>query len=111
LGNQNIILIAGGADKDLDVTELAQAITQHCKRVFLTPGTGTNHLINILKDTSIYGSEKVIVVENLEQAVTEAKLAAENADIILFSPAFASFAQYQNEYERNDAFMSFVEVL
>jgi UDP-N-acetylmuramoylalanine-D-glutamate ligase len=50
----------------------------------------------------------VTVVEGLEQAVTEAKLGAENADIILFSPAFASFAQYKNEYERNDEFMELV---
>jgi UDP-N-acetylmuramate-alanine ligase len=37
------------------------------------------------------------------------KLGAENGDIILFSPAFASFAQYKNEYERNDTFMQLVE--
>jgi UDP-N-acetylmuramoylalanine-D-glutamate ligase len=28
------------------------------------------------------------------------------ANIMIFSPAFASFAQYKNEYERNDAFLA-----
>jgi UDP-N-acetylmuramoylalanine--D-glutamate ligase len=107
LGNQNVILIAGGEDKGLDPAELAYAITQHCKRVILTPGSGTEKLLELIHNNDI----AVTVVENLEQAVTEAKLGAENADIILFSPAFASFAQYKNEYERNDAFIELVEKL
>lgn len=51
----------------------------------------------------------VTVVEDLTTAFEEARLVAENGDIILFSPAFASFAQYTNEYERNDEFMDLVQ--
>ncbi len=103
LGNQNIILIAGGADKNVDLAPLALAIKDHCKRVILTPGSGTEKLLGIIHDT-----EQVITVENLEHALVTAKDTAENGDIILFSPAFASFAQYKNEYERNDEFMSLI---
>ena len=104
LGNQNIILIAGGADKDIDPAPLAYAITQHAKQVVLTPGTGTDRLLELLHG----GTVGVTVVPDLKTAFEEARLAAENADIILFSPAFASFAQYKNEYERNDEFMRLV---
>lgn len=104
LGNKNIILIAGGEDKGIDVAPLAYAIGKHCKQVFLTPGSGTNGLVELLHG----GSVGVSVVENLARAVEEARLAAENGDIILFSPAFASFAQYKNEYERNDEFMRLI---
>ena len=48
------------------------------------------------------------MAEDLEKAFEEARLVAENGDIILFSPAFASFGQYKNEYERNDEFVELV---
>lgn len=107
LGNKNIILIAGGADKNIDITPLAYAITQHCKQVFLTPGSGTNNLIGYLHN----GEMSVSIMENLQQAFSEAMKSAIAGDIILFSPAFASFAQYKNEYERNDEFIGMVNDL
>lgn len=105
LGNKNIILIAGGADKNIDPTNLAYAITQHCKNVFLTPGSGTDNLLGYLHG----GEVGVSVVSDLTTAFKEATKVAENGDIILFSPAFASFAQYKNEYQRNDEFMKLVD--
>jgi UDP-N-acetylmuramoylalanine--D-glutamate ligase len=104
VGNKNIILIAGGADKDIDVAPLAYAITEHCKQVFLTSGTGTDNLLGYLHD----GAVGVSVMESLKQAFTEAKKVAIAGDVILFSPAFASFGQYKNEYERNDEFLEII---
>lgn len=104
-GNKNIILIAGGADKKLDVTELAYAITRHCKNIFFTPGSGTDTLLPYLDG----GDVGVSIMGDLSTAVREAKALATAGDIILFSPAFASFAQYKNEYERNDEFLDLIE--
>ena len=101
--DKHIVLIAGGADKNIDSSKLADAIVAHAKLVLLTPGSGTDRL---LLELTSRGFADVVVVENLAQAVEEAKLAAAAPDCILFSPAFASFAQYKNEYERNDEFMS-----
>ncbi len=106
LGNKNIILIAGGADKNIDVTTLAYAITQHCKNVLLIPGSGTDNLLSYLDG----GDMGVSVLADLKTAFAEATRLAQNGDIILFSPAFASFSQYKNEYERNDEFMGLVKV-
>ena len=111
LGNKNIILIAGGADKKNDLTSLIKGMEEHCKKVILIPGTGTDKLLEELSSTIIYDSEKVLMMENLKQSVEEARLSAENGDIILFSPAFASFGAYVNEYERNDEFMRLVELI
>jgi UDP-N-acetylmuramoylalanine--D-glutamate ligase len=105
LGNRNIILIAGGADKNIDVTKLAYAITQHCKNVLLIPGSGTDNLLSYLDG----GEVGVSVLADLKVAFAEATRLAQNGDIILFSPAFASFSQYKNEYERNDEFISLVQ--
>jgi UDP-N-acetylmuramoylalanine--D-glutamate ligase len=104
LGNKNIILIAGGADKNIDVTKLAFAITEHCKNVFLIPGSGTDNLVGYLDG----GDTGVSIMGDLAGAFAEAKRIATAGDIILFSPAFASFAQYKNEYERNDEFVRLV---
>ncbi len=107
LGNKNLILIAGGADKNIPIENLAYAINQHCKHVVLTPGSGTDTLLELVHA----GPTSVSVVEHLSAAMTTAVDTAEAGDIILFSPAFASFSQYKNEYERNDEFMRLVEKL
>jgi UDP-N-acetylmuramoylalanine--D-glutamate ligase len=105
LGNQNIILIAGGADKNVDLSSLVTSINEHCKSVILTPGSGTEKLFTIINDSE---QPKVRQVGNLAEALEEAHKQANAGDIILFSPAFASFAQYKNEYERNDEFVGLV---
>ncbi len=105
LGNKNIVLIAGGADKNIDVTKLAYAITQHCKNVLLIPGSGTDNLLSYLDG----GEVGISVLPDLKTAFAEATRLAQNGDIILLSPAFASFSQYKNEYERNDEFLAIVE--
>ncbi|MDC1205459.1 UDP-N-acetylmuramoyl-L-alanine--D-glutamate ligase [Candidatus Pacebacteria bacterium] len=106
LGNKNIVLIAGGSDKNIDLSPLTEAIEKHCKQVILIPGSGTDRLVKTLEGSTAIN--RSIIVECLEQAFEEARLAAENGDIILFSPAFASFGTYANEYERNDTFVDIV---
>jgi len=36
---------------------------------------------------------------------------AKKGDTILFSPAFASFGMFNNEYERNDQFLEIIKKL
>ncbi len=103
---KNVVLIMGGADKGLDVSPLTGAIESHVRAVFCIPGTGTAAFIKILgPDTPVDWS----LVDSLEVAVNEALAAAKAGEVILFSPAFASFGQYKNEYERNDEFMSLIK--
>jgi len=97
---KNVVLIAGGADKDLPLEVLAREIGLHTKEVFLIPGTGTDKLTPLIPSARS--------VSTLEEAVARAFEAAENGDVILFSPGFASFGMFQNEYERNDAFVALV---
>ena len=62
----------------------------------LLPGTGTD----LIKD-SVEGD----VVESVEEAVAAGLAAGEPGDVLLFSPGFASFGLFKNEYERNDEFV------
>ena len=100
--DKNIILIAGGAYKEIDPGALIDEIPQYCKKVVLLQGTGTD-LIKDKIDATVVGSMK----EAVEQAIA----AGQPGDVLLFSPGFASFGMYKNEYERNDEFVSLINTL
>lgn len=110
-----VILIAGGADKNLSYDELTEAIQKTVKAVILLPGTATEKIKSRLKDvlskkttdekTAWYESE------NMEEAVSVAWRIAEQGDIILLSPAAASFGLFAHEFERGDAFVKSVNEL
>jgi UDP-N-acetylmuramoylalanine--D-glutamate ligase len=103
--DKKVVLIAGGADKNIPLDELVLTIVATTKAVFLIPGNGTDRLFSLLTEAGV----EAVAVENLELALEEAILASVIGDAILFSPAFASFSQYKNEYERNDEFMTLVK--
>jgi UDP-N-acetylmuramoylalanine--D-glutamate ligase len=100
LTKSRIILIMGGADKGLDTSNLLYQVAKSTKRVILLAGTGTEKITPFIQDYSIYDS--------LQDAVVESLKAASAGDIILFSPAFASFGMFKNEYDRNDQFLQIV---
>lgn len=87
----------GGADKGLDASKLVEEIRKACKSIVFLKGTGTE-LVREQLDAEVYDS--------LEEAVVAALEAATEGDIILFSPAFASFGLFKNEYDRNDQFLA-----
>ncbi len=97
----SIILIAGGTDKGLDMRQLLSEIPEHAKRVILLAGTGTNRILGSLPDASVYDSLRTAFEEAVRYAVP--------GDTILFSPAFASFGMFQNEYDRGDQFTALVK--
>ena len=104
---QSIVLIMGGADKGLATDDLVRAIRTYCKKVILLPGTGTDTLIPALdRDRGIYDR-----VTSLSEAVAVAHSSVAAGDIILFSPGFASFGLFQNEYDRNDQFVAQIKKL
>lgn len=99
----SIILIMGGADKNLDMNKLLLEIPERAKRVILLAGTGTNRVLPFLPEASVYG--------DLKSAVEEAVKSAQPGDSILLSPAFASFGMFKNEYDRGDQFNALVNAL
>jgi UDP-N-acetylmuramoylalanine--D-glutamate ligase len=102
-GKKNLILIAGGADKGLDPTALIQAAKEHVKVLVLLKGTGTDKLL-AADDTLL-----ALTADKLEEAAQKACDLAEVGDIAVFSPAYASFGLFKNEYDRNDQFVHMVK--
>ncbi len=103
---QNIILIMGGADKNLELKRLIENINKYVKALILIPGNGTDRLLSG-KKLKIENYK----VKNLDEAVKKSMNLASQKDIILFSPAFTSFGMFDNEYDRGDQFMKIVKTL
>ena len=103
---KNIILICGGADKKLSLDDFVKTANKNCKAVVMIPGTGTTNLI-----TNYELKMENEVGENLNDIIKTALGLASRGDTILFSPAFASFGMFNNEYERNDLFMKIIKKL
>ena len=98
--NKKPFLIIGGSDKALPLDELEKVIQENTKEVVYLKGTGTDKL----------SLPKEYEYERLEECLKQAFTLAEEGDIILYSPAFTSFSQYfNNEYEKNDAFVNSLE--
>lgn len=106
LWQRKIVLICGGADKNLPLDDFAKALNKYCKAVVFIPGTGTDRLI---KNYELRIKNEVGI--DLNDIVKNALVLASQGDIILFSPAFASFGMFNNEYERNDLFMNIINKL
>lgn len=102
VGSERTILIMGGADKNLDMNKLLIRLPD-LKRIILLSGTGTSRILEFIEGASVF--------DTLQQAVDEAFAAATPGDTILFSPAFASFGMFKNEYDRGDQFNAIVAKL
>lgn len=104
--NKNVVLIMGGADKKIEMTPLIEALSRYCKAVVLLPGSGTD-----LVSDSIKAQVPTTLVATLKEAVDTSMKQAVSGDIVLLSPAFASFGLFKNEYDRGDQFNALVKVL
>lgn len=101
---KNIILIAGGSDKGLDFNELAKEIRKSCKAVVLFKDSGTVRLQPLLTSDKL----PLALAGNMADAVGIAKSQSKSGDIILLSPACASFGLFRNEFDRGDQFRKIV---
>jgi UDP-N-acetylmuramoylalanine--D-glutamate ligase len=99
-----IILIAGGTDKKLSYSDVTKEIDDRVKKLILLSGTATEKIKRYL-------TMDHVETENINTAVKEAMSAAEEGDVLLFSPGAASFGLFKNEYDRGEQFIEAVDEL
>ena len=104
-----IILIAGGYDKHIPYDVLGKPICDHVKLLLLTGATAPK--IRECVENIEGEHPPIIEVENLETAVQEAAARAESGDVVIMSPASASFDRFKNFMERGKLFKALVEEL
>ncbi|OGF31586.1 UDP-N-acetylmuramoylalanine--D-glutamate ligase [Candidatus Falkowbacteria bacterium RIFOXYD2_FULL_35_9] len=108
--NKPIILIAGGATKQLELKNFSKDIAQKVKAVVLLKGTATDELKNGI--VKYKGEDKILgEFDNFEEAVKTAFKYAEKGDVVLLSPGCASFGMFTNEFDRGEQFKKIVKDL
>ena len=105
-----IILIAGGADKGANFNALARRIKRQVKAVALLAGAGTPALAQSLAAVG-YPARQLSTFTALKPAVAWSVAQAQAGDIILLSPACASFGMFNNYKERGQLFHQAVRQL
>ena len=107
---RNIILIAGGYDKNLDYTPLAKHIVENCRELILIGQTADKIEKVVLKELEkTHKKLGIHKCNSLEQTVILANRLANKGDVILFSPASASFDMFKNFAERGNKFKEIVK--
>ena len=100
--NCDVVLIAGGRDKNTDLTEFCEAINKHIKTVILI-GEATDRFDENLKKN---GFENIFRENSMQDAID--KSLELNPDVVLLSPACASFDMFSGYEERGKVFKEYV---
>ena len=110
--DEDIVLIAGGYDKNLDYTPIAKPIVEKVKTLILLGQTSGKIFDAVKKELEIENKNLDIYMCNtLEETVNLAKKYAKNGQIVLFSPASASFDMFKNFADRGEKFKKLVNEL
>ncbi|MCB1707672.1 MAG: UDP-N-acetylmuramoyl-L-alanine--D-glutamate ligase, partial [Halioglobus sp.] len=95
---RNILLIAGGQGKGADFAQLRPAVGSYCK-LLVVLGEDAPKLQAALQDIA-----PVTLAGTMEEAVAVAAAGAAAGDVVLLSPACASFDMFSGYAHRGDVF-------
>lgn len=102
-----VVLIAGGYDKNADYQDWIQAFFGKVRKVFLIGQTAL-----AIKDKALeMGYENLEICESLEEAVKKSAATAQIGDVVLLSPACASWGMFENYEVRGEKFKELVNCL
>ena len=108
---EQVILIAGGYDKHIPYDVLGPEICAHVKQVFLCGATAPQIRAAVENCADFQGQVEMTDCGNFENAVRTAAAAAKDGDVVLMSPASASFDEFKNFMVRGEFFKKIVKEL
>ena len=103
---EKVILIAGGYDKHIPYDVLGPEICTHVKKLFLCGATAPQ--IRAAVGKCPMEKPEMTDCGKFEAAVKAAAAAAEAGDVVLMSPASASFDEFKNFAVRGDFFKKLI---
>ncbi len=105
---QPIVMLAGGAEKNSNFKELAKTINKKVKFLVLFSGDATLRLKREV-ERSGFNKNKIKIAKSMQEAVAIARRNAETGEVVLMSPACASFGMFRNYKERGKLFKQVVK--
>lgn len=108
--DEDIILLAGGSDKGLDYEEVGKTIARKVRALILT-GPTSEKIENATKQALNDKNIEIYYTSNMQESVNIAKDIAKAGDVVLLSPASASFDLYKNFEDRGHQFKDCVNNL
>lgn len=115
--DQKVILLAGGHDKKIPYDSFGPIVCDHVKRLVLIDANPDDSTAPAIQASVLaaenYNPDELIIdtYDDFEKAVRSASEAAVEGDIVLLSPASASFDIFQNFMERGNRFKDVVNAL
>ena len=109
--SEKVLLIAGGYDKHIPYDVLGPEICAHVKQVFLCGATAPQIRAAVESCGDFHGQVVLTDCGNFENAVRTAAAVAQKGDIVLMSPASASFDEFKNFMVRGEFFKKIVKEL
>ena len=102
---EKIILIAGGYDKHIPYDVLGPEITAHVKLLVLTGATAPKIREAVLAAPDYQpGKPEILEIADFYEAIRTAAARAQAGDVVMLSPASASFDRFRNFMERGNEF-------
>lgn len=105
--SEPVVLLAGGLDRGVSYEALTPSFSKHVKAL-VAFGETAPLIKRIAEDAGI---SSIKIVDNVEEAVPVAYQLSEPGDVVLLSPASASWDQYPSFEIRGDRFIEAVEQL
>ena len=109
---EKVLLIAGGYDKHIPYDVLGPEICAHVKKLFLGGATGPQ-IQAAVENAPEYrpGCPEIVDCGDFTSAVRAAVAVAQSGDVVLMSPASASFDQFKNFMVRGECFKKIIKEL
>lgn len=109
---QKVILIAGGYDKHIPYDVMGSDLVEHVSQMILTGATSAQ-IKAAAENAPSFDPEQlpIYVIDDFAEAVKKAHDLAQPGDIVILSPASASFDKFKNFMVRGDTFKALVNEL
>jgi len=103
--SEPVILLIGGSEKNADYRKLSQVISNSPVKAIIAIGLTASRILSGIKKVKI---ETFAAIKTMSEAIRIAQELARPGDVILLSPASASFDRYKNYKERGSIFKQIV---
>ena len=105
------VLVVGGYDKGADYDEMAVEITRQAVRAVIIIGANAAKIEQSLRQASVTATMVALGQTTMVDVVAQANQLSRPGDVVILSPAAASFGMFKNYVDRGEQFVAAVEKL